>query len=317
MPSVINSILKPPSWVLKIILSVTVISVIALAYFGYLVPIVDFLDSPSMSHTIGQTRISAFLALKAIITVVAGFWIAAWLSDTVATRIRRMRGMRPRSKVLITKFLQIFVYLILLLAMLDVLGIDLTTLSIVGGAIGIGIGFGLQKITSNFISGLILLFENSIEIDDLIELPDGLSGYVRHASARYTLIETFDGKEVMVPNEDFVTNRVVNWTYTNNSGRVEIRVGVSYDSDLRLVSKLILEAAEEHEATLSDPEPSVYIDEFGDSSVNFLLYFWLNDVTQGRRGPRSEVMQAIWDKFAAHNIVIPFPQRDINIHKET
>ena len=120
---------------------------------------------------------------------------------------------------------------------LDLIGLDIMTFTVFSGAVGIGIGFGLQKVTSNFISGLILLFEKSIEQDDLIELNDGTYGFVQHTGARYTLIETFDGKEIMIPNEDFITNRVINWTYSNSNGRVDIELGVSYNSDLEVFTK--------------------------------------------------------------------------------
>jgi small-conductance mechanosensitive channel len=127
------------------------------------------------------------------------------------------------------------------------------------------------------------------------------------------LFETFDGKEIMIPNEDFVTTRVINWTYSNTKGRVAINIGVSYKSDIKKARELILEAAREHERCSQDPEPTCFLREFADSSVNFLLFFWVDDIIKGRYQPQSEVMFAIWDKFAENNIEIPFPQRDVHI----
>jgi small-conductance mechanosensitive channel len=199
---------------------------------------------------------------------------------------------------------------------LDFVGIDLTTLTVFSGAVGIGLGFGLQKIASNFISGLILLMEKSIEEGDLIELADGTFGFVRRASARYTLVETFDSKEILVPNEDLITSRVVNWTFSNSSARVELEIGVSYHSDIELARDLILQAAAEHPRCAVTPEPACFLRTFGDSSVNFTLHFWVDDVTEGRWHPHSEVMFEVWRKFKDSGIEIPFPQRDLHIRSD-
>ncbi|MFT6106370.1 MAG: small-conductance mechanosensitive channel [Rickettsiales bacterium] len=199
------------------------------------------------------------------------------------------------------------------MTVLNILNIKLASLAFFGGAIGIGIGFGLQKITSNFISGLILLFEKSIEEGDLVELENGVYGFIKHTGARYTLIETFDSKEVMIPNEEFITKNVINWTYTNKQGRVDVHVGVSYKSDIEKARELILEAAREHRMCCKNPEPNCFLREYGDSSINFLLYFWVDDVTLGRFEPQSDVMRAIWKKFKDNDIEIPFPQRDVHI----
>jgi small-conductance mechanosensitive channel len=196
---------------------------------------------------------------------------------------------------------------------MNFLGIDLTALAVFSGALGIGIGFGLQKVTSNFISGIIILFEKTVQNDDLIELNDGTLGFLRNTGSRASLIETYDGKEVMVPNEDLITNRVINYTHSNKKARIKINIGVSYDCDLEKAQKLILEAAEEHPRTTKDPEPLCFLEEFADSSVNFILLFWVNDVIEGRYGPRSDVLFSIWNKFKENNIEIPYPQRDIHI----
>ncbi len=313
MKAFLLGLLKPKAGLAKALILCLFIGIAYLAYVGDLKPYIDLLSSEQFSYRLGDTQISAFLLLKSILTVSVGLWLAGWLSDYIESHIKNIENLRLRSRIIIIKFLQILVYFVLFLLMLDIIGIDLTALGILGGAIGIGIGFGLQKITSNFISGMILLFENSIEINDLVELSDGLFGFVRHTGARFTLIETFEGREVMVPNEDFVTNRVTNWTFTNTSGRIDVRVGVSYDSDLDLVMKTLLECADNHPLSLDEPKPACFIEEFADSSVNFVLYFWIGDVTAGRMGPRSEVMHAIWNAFKENNVTIPFPQRDVHL----
>ncbi len=214
---------------------------------------------------------------------------------------------------LIQTGLKLIIFIIAAIVCLNVLGIDMTSLTLFSGAIGIGLGFGLQKITSNFISGLILLLEKSMEEGDLVELAVGEMGIVRKMGARYTLIETFDSKEIMIPNEDFITNRVINWTFTNKQGRVEILLGVSYDSDIEKAKQLIIEAAKAHPRSSKHPVPQCYITQFADSSVNFLLYFWVDDVTLGRLEAKSDVYLSIWKSFKANGITIPFPQNDIYI----
>jgi small-conductance mechanosensitive channel len=258
---------------------------------------------------------SLYQLIKRITFLILLIAFANYLLDKGAKYFRRLRRITPSNKPLIIKIYQIFICFAVFMTALNILNIKLASLAFFGGAIGIGIGFGLQKITSNFISGLILLFEKSIEEGDLVELENGVYGFIKHTGARYTLIETFDSKEVMIPNEEFITKNVINWTYTNKQGRVDIHVGVSYKSDIEKARELILEAAGEHEMCCKDPEPNCFLREYGDSSINFLLYFWVDDVTLGRFEPQSDVMRAIWRKFKDNNIEIPFPQRDVHIIK--
>ena len=268
-----TSIFKPRAWVAKLLLVLVVAGFIIFGYLGYLQPVREFLDSDNFAFHLGEMRFSVYLLVKAVTII----------------------------------------YFLAFLLVLGVLGIDLTALTVFSGALGIGIGFGLQKIASNFISGIILLFEKSVEEGDLIELGDGTSGFVRETGARYTRIETFNGHETMVPNEDFITNRVTNWTFSNSRGRVDINVGVAYGTDLDFAARLITEAAQEHPRCMDTPVAECFLVDFADSSVNFTLYFWVEDVAEGRIRPRSEVMFAIWRKFKENDIEIPFPQRDLHI----
>lgn len=306
-------LLKPSGGIAQLLTLLLIGGVIYASYAGHLDTLRTVLSNDKYAFTISDYEITAYTVLKGIFIAVLLFWGTAIISGFGEARISRMHGMKRSTQILFTKFFQILVYVVAFLVGLDLMGIELTALAVFGGALGIGLGFGLQKITSNFISGIILLMEKTINQDDLIELQDGYSGFVRRISSRFTLLETFDGKEIMIPNEDFITSQVINWTYSNKKGRVEITVGVAYGSDLEHAQQLIIEAAKEHPRCMLDPEPTCFLNEFGDSSINFLLYFWVSDVTEGRLQPRSEVMMGIWKKFRDAGIEIPFPQRDLHI----
>lgn len=190
----------------------------------------------------------------------------------------------------------------------------MTTLAVIGGAVGVGIGFGLQKIASNFISGIILLFEKSVEIGDIVELDGGnIYGEIKHFGGRYTLVESSDGKEIMIPNEDFIISKVTNWTYSNSRARIEINLGVAYGSDLELVQKIMISCAKENSHCLAYPEIECFVTQFGEFDIKFTLYFWISDIVRGRMLPRSEVLMSIWKKFRENGIEIPLPQREVKM----
>lgn len=313
MNRLLATLLRPKKWITGHLLAIFIIAFLAVALLGYLNPIIAFLDSDTLAVQVGEARFSPYLVVKALIAISLLFWVASIFSALSEKKIKTLRKIKASNRAIITKALQTFVYFIATLIALDVIGIDLSALTVLGGAIGIGIGFGLQKITSNFISGLILLFEKSIEEEDLVELEDGTAGFVRHTGARYTLIETFEGRELMIPNEDFITKRVTNWTFTNTKGRIDINIGVSYDSDLDRVRELLLESANEHPRCSKSIAAECYLIDFGDSSVQFTLEFWVDDIIEGRKRPRSDVLFSIWRKLEENDIEIPFPQRDLHI----
>jgi small-conductance mechanosensitive channel len=310
------TIIKPRRRAAKWLLFLVLIGVVVGTYQGYFDSVRVMLDTPALTLRIGSFGFSAYTLLSAVIALALVFWTTAIVSDSVERKISRLQNVRAATRALAVKLAQILIYVVAFLVGLDFVGIDLTTLTVFSGAVGIGLGFGLQKIASNFISGLILLMEKSIEEGDLIELADGTFGFVRRASARYTLVETFDSKEILVPNEDLITSRVVNWTFSNSSARVELEIGVSYNSDIELARDLILQAAAEHPRCAVTPEPACFLRTFGDSSVNFTLHFWVDDVTEGRWHPHSEVMFEVWRKFKDSGIEIPFPQRDLHIRSD-
>lgn len=311
--NILPYLIKPKVWFVKTLIIAIIILISVLGYFGYLKSTIELLDSEKLSLSLGSIDISLYQILKRLTFLILLLSFVNLVLDRGVKYFRKTRKIKPSNKPLIIKIYQIIICVIAFIFGLNILNIKLTSLAIFGGAIGIGLGFGLQKITSNFISGLILLFEKSIEEGDLVELENGVYGFIKNTGARYTLVETFDSKEIMIPNEEFITKNVINWTYSNKQGRIDIEIGVSYKSDIEKARELILEAAREHKMCSKDPAPNCFLREYADSSINFLLHFWIDDVTIGRFEPQSDVMRAIWKKFKENNIEIPFPQRDVHI----
>jgi len=258
----------------------------------------------TMGFDIGQFHISLLNLFHGIFILVIVFWIAGLLSRTLESYLRRSSTLSYLSRELTVKFFRIFVYFVALMITLSVMGVDLTAFAVFGGALGVGVGLGLQKITANFVSGITLLMEKSIKIGDLIEVA-GNSGWVRQLNIRYALLETAEGKEILIPNEELISTRVINWSHTSNNARVDIKIGVSYDSDAAKVRDILLSAARSHPLCLKKPPPNCWLREFGDFSMQFLLVFWIPDVHEGRFGPQSEVMITILEKFKKEGIVIP------------
>ena len=310
------ALLMPSGQAAKWLLLLAVGGLIFAASSGHINPAVEFLSRKELTFRFASHPFTAYDVVKGMVALFVVIWGAAIVSDFLENRINRIRRLRVTTRALFGKIAQIVTYIIAFLLALDIIGIDLTALTIFSGAVGIGLGFGLQKIASNFMSGLILLFEKTISPDDIIELMDGTSGHIRRTGARFTLLETFDGKEIMIPNEEFITNRVTNLTYTNKQGRINIRVGVSYDSDIHQARRLMLEVALAHPKCLTDPAPLCSLTEFADSAVMFTLSFWVEDVNDGTREPQSEVMFAIWDAFRAHGIKMPYPHREVYLRQD-
>ncbi|MBM5782834.1 MAG: mechanosensitive ion channel [Pelagibacterales bacterium] len=280
--------------------------------FGLLDSTITYLDHYALK--IGLVRISIYLIIKTFVVILILFWASNLIVRKSKLYIENNSNIKSSTKGIIAKIIDIFIYSAVAIISLKTLGVDMTTFAVLGGAIGVGIGFGLQKIASNFISGIILLFERSIEIGDWVEIDNGnILGVVKHFSGRYTLIECFDGKEIMVPNEDFIINKVTNLTYSNNRARIEVNIGVGYSSDLIKVKEIMMLCAHEHPRTLSYPEVECYVTNFGEYDIKFTLYFWVSDVTAGRMSAKSEVMMNIWKKFKENDIKISLPQREMKI----
>tara|TARA_R110002094_G_scaffold16436_4_gene27975 strand:- start:2187 stop:2795 length:609 start_codon:yes stop_codon:yes gene_type:complete len=192
------------------------------------------------------------------------------------------------------------------------MGIDLTALAVFGGAIGVGLGFGLQKVVSNFISGVILLLDKSIKPGDVIEISDTY-GRINKLAARYTSVISRDGREHLVPNEDIITQTVINWTFSDQKVRRHLPVNVSYNCDIEVAMQLMMDAATESPRVIKNPEPRVLIKGFGDNGIDLELRMWIRDSENGVSNIASEVYLAIWHKFNAEGVEFPYPQRDIHI----
>lgn len=307
------SLIKPKGIYAKWLLLISMIGVMWLWSQGHFSIAKEYLDTEKFTLSFGAYSVSAYAALKTIFSVIVMIWVTAILSEFAEKHIGALSRVDVGNRALFQKIAQIIIYLIAFLFTLNILGIDLTSLTVLSGAVGIGLGFGMQKIAANFVSGMILLIEKSIKPGDLLELEDGTFGYVRKSSSRATLIETIDGKEVIVPNEEFIVKQVVNWTLNNSKARITLNFGVSYNSDIEKARALALEAVNEHKRCIKTTEAVCWLDNFGDSSVDFILYFWIDDVNDGLRNVKSEVLFNIWHKFKENNIEIPFPQRDLHL----
>jgi small-conductance mechanosensitive channel len=284
--------------------------VAALNIAGLLGPSAGLLDS--MAITVGTLRLSVLLVLKGLLLLCVLIWLANAVSRLVEQRLEALPNIAPAMQVLAGKLLRITLVTLAVVVALGAVGIDLTAFAVFSGAIGVGVGFGLQKVVSNLISGVILLLDRSIKPGDVIEI-EGTYGWITKLNARYASVVTRDGTEFLIPNEDLITQRVVNWSYSSDLVRLRVPVGVAYDTDVRQAIRLCLDAVSAVPRALKDPAPTCLLMGFGDSSVNLELRFWIRDPRNGTRNVRSEVLLNIWDRFQAHGIEIPFPQRELTI----
>ncbi|MCG6939263.1 MAG: mechanosensitive ion channel [Gammaproteobacteria bacterium] len=285
-------------------------TVAILNIFGWLTPALEMLDS--LSVTIGEVRLSPLLLIKAGLSLWLFLWLANELSTFLDRQLARSNTVTPAMRVLSVKLLHIALITIALLITISAAGIDLTALAVFGGALGVGLGFGLQKIFSNLVSGFILLMDRSIKPGDVIAIGQTY-GWINHLNARYVSVITRDGIEHLIPNEVLITERVENWSFSNNLVRLKIPVGISYKSDVRQAMELCVDAAMMAPRILLKPEPRCLLKGFGDSSVDLELRVWIEDPANGRGNVLSEVLLGIWDRFHEHGIEIPYPQRDLHI----
>ncbi|MFD1157652.1 mechanosensitive ion channel family protein [Roseovarius aestuarii] len=268
------------------------------------------LDSAALH--IGETRLSLWLILQGIVIITSLFVLARFLSRTSTARIKSNQDISPSMQVLAVKFLQVLLYGAAFFIGLRAVGFDLTGLAVLSGAIGVGLGFGLQKVVSNLVSGVIILMDKSIKPGDVISLGETF-GWINSLGARYVSVVTRDGREYLIPNEDLITGQVVNWSHSNDFVRLDIFFGTSYGCDPHNVRKLAIEAAKGVDRVLSFKAPVCHIVGFGDSSVDYILRFWISDPTGGLTNIRGNVYLALWDIFQANNISIPFPQREVRL----
>jgi small-conductance mechanosensitive channel len=295
-------------WSRTIAISAWVIA--ALNILGILTPAIQFLDE--ISFSLGQATISVLTIIQAAVTLGILLWISAIAGQITESKLKSAQNLSPSIQVLTIKFMRISLGAVAFIMALAIVGVDLTAFAVVGGAVGVGIGFGLQRIFANLISGFILLMDRSIKPGDVIVVADSY-GRVDALTARYVSVTTRDGVEHLIPNEELIINRVENWSHSQTLLRLRQIVGVHYKADLHKAIALCKEAANETDRILSEPAPNCLVKEFGDNSVNLEMRVWINDPMNGRANVTSDLLLCIWDKFLEHDIEIPYPQRDLHI----
>tara|TARA_B110000438_G_scaffold280861_1_gene306475 strand:- start:2015 stop:3325 length:1311 start_codon:yes stop_codon:yes gene_type:complete len=288
-------------------------TIAALNIVGLLGPTIDALDSVTLP--LGQTRITLLTIINGAILLGILMWSALALSRFIESRLAQVAAITPRARVLIGKTIRFVMIVVAVTVALSSVGINFAALAVFTGAVGVGIGIGLQKQVSNLISGVILLLDKSIKPGDIIEVGPTF-GWVNTMSARYVGVTTRDNKELLIPNDDFVTNQVINWSHSDNDVRMEVSFGVTYDCDPHEVRKLAVEAAAKPERIVDNRPPVCHLVEFGDSSLNFVLRFWIRDPAKGVTNVKGEVLLALWDGLKTAGIEIPYPQRVIQIQND-
>lgn len=292
------------------VIRVTVWFLAILNIFGLLNPFITFLDETSF--TIGDNNLTLFGTITGVVSSIVLIWGALFFSTYIESKLREAPNVTPSARVLLSKISRIVLVVLAFLFAISSVGIDLTALAVFGGAIGVGLGFGLQKVVSNFISGVILLLDKSIKPGDVIEISDTY-GKINKLAARYTSVISRDGREHLVPNEDIITQPVINWTFSSNRVRRHLPVNVSYNADLEKAMDLMVQAANETPRVIKNPEPRVLIKSFGDNGVDLELRMWIRDSENGVSNIASDVYLQIWYKFNEEGVEFPYPQRDIHI----
>jgi small-conductance mechanosensitive channel len=282
---------------------------VAALVLGIVDDVASLLDGVGFSA--GNIRFSILTAVQAALLLGITLWVALSLGNFIDRKIQAVEELTPSLRVLLGKIARITLLIIAALIAISGLGIDLTALTVLSGAVGVGIGFGLQKVVSNFISGVIILMDQSIKPGDTISLGETF-GWIRELRARFVSVVTRDGREFLIPNEDFITREVINWSFSDKFVRLDVPFGVSYDSDPHEVTRIAIAAAQSVDRVDSSIKaPVCWMTEFGDSSINFLLRFWICDPQEGLTNIRGKVLLALWDAFKENGISIPFPHREV------
>jgi small-conductance mechanosensitive channel len=291
---------------------------IAAEYLGWLDPIINTLDSIGVAA--GKSRITLWSILKLLFTLTLFVLVAAWISRWVERRLKKLNTLAPSTRIGIAKFANAFLIALSILMGLNAAGVDLTALTVLTGAIGLGLGFGLQSIAANFVSGFVLLMDRSIKPGDVISLSgqSGTStenfGWVQELRGRYVVVRDRDGVEMLVPNQQLISNAVINWSYTDPRIRLKLPIRVSYRDDPELALQILLTACKGQARVLHEPAPVSRLMHFSDSGIELELRFWISDPQEGVNNVRSEVNRAIWRLFKEHKITIPVAQHDVRVY---
>jgi small-conductance mechanosensitive channel len=291
--------------------------ILSLHLFGYLPTIIQTLENIALN--IGNVEVSAYGLVRVLIFGGLLFWLGRASNVFGQDIIRKQKTLDARTREVFSKLYEVGLFCIIAILLLNVMGISLTTLAVFGGAVGVGLGLGLQSIASNFISGIIILLDRSLTVGDFVELDDGSKGFVREFRMRYAVLETYDGKDILVPNEKFISSLLINWTHKDSKQRYRVDFSVPYATDIRLMVELIKIAVAEHpqvisgEKTLLKDRPDCEIANFGDSGVNMFVEFWMEGVDDGKNRVGGDLMLIIFETLKANGIEIPLPQREVRI----
>jgi small-conductance mechanosensitive channel len=291
------------------LVSVAAWVVAALSIIDQLDPVIDALDSVSV--VLGGLRLTPLLVIRLGALLILALWLTNVASNFAESRISRSTDLTPSIQVLLVKMVRMGLMVVGIAIALGAVGINLSALAVFTGAAGVGIGLGLQKIVANFISGLILLVDKSVKPGDLVTIGDS-TGRISAMKTRYISVAAGDGREFLIPNEDLVTQKVVNWTYTDKNTLVKVIFGTNYDADPRLVCKLAIDIAATAKRAIKGKPPSCLLTEFAEAGMKFSLTFWIGD-PDGMDNVKSEVMLALWDAFKREGIRVPYPVREIRI----
>lgn len=286
--------------------------------------VVDLLDDlivvlEDMSLEAGNVSVSAYGFLRVLIFGLLLFWLGRVSNNFGKAIIRKQAALDVPTKEVFSKLFEVTLFCIIVLLLLNVMGINLTTLAVFGGALGVGIGLGLQSIASNFVSGIIILLDKSLTIGDYVELDNGQTGFVREFRMRYAVLETYDGKDILVPNEMFISNLLINWSHKDPKQRYKVDFSVPYSTDVRAIVEVIKAAVAAHPQVMSgenypiEERPDCEIESFGESGINMFVEFWIEGIDDGKNRVGGDLLLTILETLRAHGIEIPFPQREVRI----
>jgi small-conductance mechanosensitive channel len=283
----------------------------ALSVIGQLGSTLDLLDSDQVSIVLGGLRLTPLVLIKLGALLIVALWLTSIASNFIESRINRSADLTPSIQVLLVKMIRMGLMTVAVIVALSAVGINLSALAVFSGAVGVGIGIGLQKIVANFISGIILLADKSVKPGDLVTIGDS-SGRISAMKTRYISVAAGDGREFLIPNEDLVTQKVVNWTYTDKNTLVKVLFSANYDADPRLVCKLAIEIAAAAPRAIKGKPPNCILTEFAEAGMKFSLTFWIAD-PDGMDNVKSDVMLALWDAFKREGIRVPYPVRELRV----
>lgn len=284
---------------------------LALYLTGLAEPVIDGLESVKFS--VGKQKLDLWLVINGAFTALSTLLVALWVAGWLEHRLMRSEGIDSSVRVVLARAGKSVLAVVALLASLALVGIDITALSVFGGALAVGLGFGLKTIASNYVAGFMILLDRSIRLGNIIAIDAATSGEVTQITTRYTVVRTLTGTEVIVPNEYLVSNIIRNQTYTDSQVRLAVRAAVAYDSDLELAMRLMVDAAAAQQRVLDEPAPGAIVVAFGDNGIELELGFWIKDPGEGTGGVRSDINLAIWKAFRAQGIEFPFPQREVRL----